>query len=283
MKSATTDLIEFLASANQMCMADVFDMETLSGVSRYTGADVDLFVEGNNYSSSGPLIKRDSTRLVRGIEVDSMKLKIAASQTMLIEGLPFVQAARMGALDNARIVLRKVFMEDWTLPIKGSVILFAGRVSDVSGSRSQCEIEVKSDLELLTVELPRNRYQAACVHTVYGPGCGVQRGSFQVTGAISGGSTRAMINTALVQADGYFNQGVFEFTSGPNVGFKRTVKKYAPGVFTFALPLPYTPTTGETFKVVPGCDKTQATCLSKFNNLGRRKGYNYVPASETVY
>ena len=283
MKTATAGLIAFLNTSTQMAMADLYTMETLSGVSRYTSADVDIFFGGFNYSSSGPIISRDSTRASRGMEVDAVRIKVAADASMLLEGLPFTQAALFGALDKSRITIQRVFMSDWGAAIEGGVVLFSGRVSDVKGSRSLVEIEVKSDMELLTVELPKNRYQSGCSNNLFGPSCGVQRGSYQFTSTVAAASTAAQVNSALAQATGYYDQGVFEFTSGVNAGLRRTIKSYTGGSFTFALPLPVAPNAGDTFKATAGCDKTQTTCNSKFGNLLRRRGYNYVPAAETVY
>ena len=65
-------------------------------------------------------------------------------------------------------------------------------------------------------------------------------------------------------------------------GISRTVKSYAGGQFVFILPLPYDPTVGDTFSVYPGCDKTQAVCQSKFNNVARFRGFPFIPVPETT-
>lgn len=283
MRNATPELIAFLNSSKQCAVADLYTMQTLSGASRYTGADIDMLFGGNNFSSQGPLIKRGRCRLMRGVEVDNMELTVYASDTMLIEGLPFVRASLQGALDDARITVNRAFMADWGSPIVGTIEMFSGRVSDVKGSRSVVNIDVKSDLELLDVMLPRPLYQSSCIHTLYGPGCGVQRGSFLVTSAAAAGSSTVLVNSALAQAAGWFDQGVLEFTSGANIGLRRTVKSFASGAFTFMLPLPFAPANGDTFKATPGCDKKLTTCTSKYSNQARHRAYPFVPAAETAY
>jgi hypothetical protein len=42
------------------------------------------------------------------------------------------------------------------------------------------------------------------------------------------------------------------------------------------------PNTGDTFTAYPGCDKTQNTCTSKFNNLVNFGGFPYVPVPEAA-
>lgn len=80
---------------------------------------------------------------------------------------------------------------------------------------------------------------------------------------------------------GYFAQGVITFTSGPNSGLKRTVASYAAGgLITLVLPLPVAPVAGNTFSIVPGCDKQMLTCEQKFNNLINFGGQPFIPQPE---
>ena len=82
---------------------------------------------------------------------------------------------------------------------------------------------------------------------------------------------------------GWFDLGTVTFTSGANNGISRTVKSYAPGVLNFSLPWPYTPAPGDTFTAYPGCDKMQATCRGKFNNVGRFSSEPFIPVAEVAF
>ncbi len=292
MKTKTPELVALLNSSTQFVMADLFTLTLTSGtVLRYTAADVDIAVGGNTYSAHGPLIKRGRVRVVRGLEVDTLDLRVMAAfdnAAHAIDGVPFVEAALKGALDGATVRLERAFLSSWALPPVGTVVLFSGRVSDVSGSRTEVRVTVKSDLELLNIKQPRNLYQASCLHTVYDTGCGVNKAARTVTGNVTANngtgqwlqSDRTEMTNAM--SGGWFDQGVITFTSGPNAGLKRTVKSYGAGQFMFALPLPNVPQVGDTFSVFPGCDKTQGTCSAKFNNLPRFRGYPYIPIAETA-
>lgn len=262
-------------------MADMFEFETPSGVTRYSGADFDFAWDGFIYQR-GPLLQRSGVRSTVGLQSDEMTIKADADSTMLLEGLPFVQAALNGALDRARMTLKRAFFSDWGQAPVGVLTLFPGRVSNVEGTRSRVEISVKSDIELLNAPTPPNLYQPPCVHTLFSPGCGALRGAFLVNGSVTGFSAGIMA-TNLSQVSGWFDQGTVKFLTGANAGLVRTVKSYAAGGFTFALPLPNPPTAGDTFEALPGCDKRQATCSDKFSNLPRFGGFPYVPAPETAY
>ena len=187
-----------------------------------------------------------------------------------------------GALDGARVVIERIFFSDWATPV-GAVVIFSGRVSDVSGSRSAVKVDVKSDIELLNVSSPRNIYQAGCMRTLYDGGCKVNREKFTVNGRVTANSaTGTELACNLMQADGWFNQGVIKFTSGRNAGLSRTVKEHKGGRLSFALRLPFPPQSGDVFKIYPGCDKRQETCGKKFDNIVHFRGFPYIPAADTI-
>lgn len=284
MKSASAALISLLNSSTQFLMADLYTLTLPSGtVLRYTSADRDMSWGAQVFSASGPLIERGTVRVVRGLEVDTLDLRVMAGAGHTLDGAPFVEAALKGVLDGATLLLERAFLTDWLLPPVGTVVLFSGRVSDVSGSRTEVQITVKSDLELLNIRMPRNLYQAPCLHTVYDSGCAANKLNFSRMSTVTGtNGTGQWLQSGLTQEPGWFDQGVLEFLMGANAGVRRTVKSYAYGQFWFALPLPKPPQVGDSFTVFPGCDKTKATCQSKFNNVVRFRGFPFVPTPETA-
>ena len=84
--------------------------------------------------------------------------------------------------------------------------------------------------------------------------------------------------------NGYFSQGVITFTSGANNGQSAYVAQYdGDGTVHLLVSLPAVPTAGDTFTIVPGCDKQQPTCLHKYNNLINFGGTPFVPTPEAVF
>ena len=283
MKKASQELINLLHGSDEFLMADLFTITLASGeVLRYTNADIDVSWNGGEFKGRTIVISRGATRITRDLEADTNELSIAAASDHKLEGLPFVEAALNGSLDGARVKIERVFFSDWQTPV-GTIVIFAGRVSDVSGSRGGVKVTTKSDIELLNVSSPRNIYQSGCMRTLYDTGCGVNRDALTVDGRVTANSTAGTeLTSNLTQADGWFEQGVVKFTSGRNAGLSRTVKSYKGGVLSFALRLPYPPATGDVFKIYPGCDKRQETCKAKFNNVIHFRGFPYVPAADTV-
>lgn len=283
MKSADPALVTLLSTAHEFWIADLYTITLVDGtVLRYTSADVDVVTGGRTFSKSGPLIQRSRTRIAIGTAVDSLDLTLSAQSDTLLSGLPWLHAISNGALDGATVDLERAFASAPGAAIAGTVLLFSGRVSDTTTDSLNARVIVRSHMELLNTPLPRNLYQPPCGFSLYDTGCGVNRASYAVNSSVASGSTRQVINCALAQASGYFNIGELVFTSGANLGVRRTVKNYTPGVVTLAYPLPKAVAVGNTFTIYPGCDKRLTTCDTKFANKARFRGTPFVPVPEAA-
>lgn len=231
-----------------------------------------------------PLIKRGSIRTVIGVEVDTLDLRLLCDASTAVANVPLPQFARNGGFDGARIQLDRYFSASWTSTACGSVNLFSGRVAEIEITGTEVHMAVKSDLELLSVQMPRNIYMAGCRHTLYDAGCGLVAANFTVTGNVSANSTVSSINCNLAQAAGYFDLGTIVFTTGQNAGAQRSVKTHTSGVLVPSIPLLYVPAAGDLFTAKPGCDKLLATCNSaKFSNQANFGGMPFIPSPETTY
>lgn len=295
MKTATTTLTTFLATAQPMIVVDCYtfsvlkhrisattgDLETYTTDYRWNTWDKDLALYPYTWLSTGPIIERDMVKSVVGVEVDTLTLKIYANESMTIEGVPFLQACARDVLDGARVKLERAFL-DKDQNFIGTLTMFVGAVAGVKSSRSMVELAVASDLQLLNIQMPRNLYQPGCQHTVYDNGCTKSRPAMMATGTVSSPTVNNVIGSSLTQADGYFDMGTLLFTSGALAGVMRTVKTYAGKQFNFVNPLTTAPAAGDTFKVWPGCDKSLGTCGSKFSNTVNFRGFPFVPAPETA-
>ena len=292
MKTASPQLISHLNTTRQLIIADLYTFSVQRvhwqdevGLVfnrydyRYTSWDTDLTYNSATYSATGPLIERDRVRSVIGVEVDTLRIKAYASEAMAIEGQPFITGAIKGVLDGALVRLDRAFLSG--SQIVGVVNMFSGRVSNVRASRSVAEIEVASDIELLNSNMPRKLYQPGCQHTLYDAGCGLNQDNFSYEGTVTS-ATATSITASLSHAAGYWDLGGVIFKTGTNSGVLRTVKSWDGSTLQLVSPLAFVPDVGDVFQVYSGCDKTQATCTAKFNNVVRFKGFPYVPTPETM-
>lgn len=283
MKTASESLITLLNGGGPYLYCELYTFTLADGsVLRTTDADIAITWGGNTFPPGAPLLKRSRLRVVIGTEADSLTLTAWPKASDTAAGLPFAAAARQGAFDGATLRIDRAYLSSWPVVV-GTLNKFVGLVSDIAPSRNEVVFTVKSALELLAVQMPRNVYQGVCMRSLYDTGCGVSRSAFTVSGTASGAGTRNTAPSGRTEADGWFDQGVLTFTSGALAGVRRTIQHYAGGTFTFALPLPSAPVGGETFTAYPGCDKTAATCASKFANLRHFRAFPYIPVPETTF
>lgn len=285
MKSRTPALKAHLASGGPFILADLYTFEFASGeVRHYTSFDIDLAWNGDAYSASGPVFNRSKTRTVIGLEVDTLDVSVYPKPDDMLAGLPMIAAARSGAFDGAWLRLEVAFL-DSSFRVIGTDHRFSGLVADIEPSRTAIQMHVNSGLFLLNTQLPRNQYQATCLHALYDGDCGLQRSAWGVAASVGNGSTTSVIQAGIdhtIYPDGWLERGYILFSNGSLAGTRATIKSHVNGVLTLLMPLPAVPATGSAFTAYAGCDKSMSTCQGKFNNVINFKGMPFIPVAETA-
>lgn len=299
MRNASAGLIAYLNSLSPTVQPYVADLLTIiqknGTITRLTSAPVDVAstsqaisfsdVTVYNFLSGGVTFTRSRVKQVIGLTVDNLTLTLITDPlTQTLGGIPWSAAAQDGAFDGARFVLERAFMPTWGDTSNGTLIIFAGSAGEIQATRTSIGVTVVADINILERPMPRNVWQAGCLHNLYDAGCTLSQGAFTVTGVVVAGGTASAFRTNLTQADDYFALGAITFTSGVLSGQTVTVKAYAnaSGLVTPNVVLPSNPAAGVTFSIYPGCDKTQATCTNKFSNLAHFRGFPYIPVPETA-
>ena len=289
MRTATTALIDYINARRadpdaQAIVADCYTFTLLSGlILTYTNADVPITLNGYVYVANSILVDGLKFKCTVGLEVDQQQITISARAVDTVGGVPFLQALRNGVFDGCEIQRERAFLNSWSTadtsaPI-GSVILFKGRIGTVDSiGRTTAQITVNSDLVLLDLQMPRNVYSPNCQHVLYDSGCALVKNAFGTAGTVGSGSTFATINWSGATAN--FVQGTLTFSSGINSGLSVNVKSVVAGVsLGLSYPLTVAPAAGDAFTAYFGCDHTQSTCTTKFNNLAHFRGFPYVPSA----
>jgi len=280
-RSATPALLAHLdalrAGDGRSLVADLYTFMLRTGtVLAYTNADVPITWNGYTYLSDGILVDGLRFKCTAGLDVDHQQITIAAREADTVSGVPFLQALRIGVFDGCEIRRERAFLTAWNNAPVGAVILFRGRIGTIDKiGRTEAEITVNSDLVLLDLDMPRNLYTPNCLHVLYDSGCGLDKEAFGADGTVGAGSGRTVINWS--GSSEVYKQGTLSFTTGTSSGLTATIKDATSSSLTLGYPLPDAPALGDGFTVYQGCDHTQATCTTKFNNLLHFRGFPYVP------
>jgi len=282
MKPASTALISLLNSSEQFIMADLYSFSLVGGsVHRYSAAPTPLTANGLTFAL-GPKFERSKIKVVIGVQVDELEVKVYPESTDLIGDLPFLQAAWQGQLDGALLQLERALMPAYGDTSPGTVVLFSGRISDVDCSRTGIDMKCRSHLELLNIQMPRRLWQSACTHIFGGPMCQFDRTSLAANFSAGAGSTQTVITNAPNSATP-FAQGTITGLTGSNAGLSRAVAGFVNGTtVTVKVAFPFPITAGDQFELLPGCDRTITTCTNVFNNAVHFGGFPYIPTPETA-
>src|SRR6516162_8497841 len=248
MKEASPALIALLSSTNQFIMADLYTVTLIGGsVLRYSAAPTALFANGYTFAL-GPKFERSKTKVVIGTQVDELEVRIYTEPTDLIGGVPFLQAAWQGQFDGALLQLERAFMPTYGDTTPGTVVLFAGRISDIDCSRSGIDMKCRSHLELLNIQMPRRLWQASCTQVLGGPMCQFDRASLALTFSAGAGSTQTVITNAPTSMTP-FTLGTILGLTGANAGESRTIADFVTGsTVTLKLAFLFAVVGGDQFK-----------------------------------
>lgn len=91
-------------------------------------------------------------------------------------------------------------------------------------------------------------------------------------------NNRIFTASTLTNTDGDFNGGIIEFTSGDATGRKMEIKNYTASTkkIELQLPLNFNINTGDSFKIIRGCNKIKSRC-KEFSNVVNFRGFTFVP------
>jgi len=143
-------------------------------------------------------------------------------------------------------------------------------------------MKCRSHLELLNIQMPRRLWQSSCTHVFGDAMCLFDRSSLAATFSAASGSTTTVIQGAPTTTTPY-TQGTIIAVTGGNAGYSRTISSFVSGgTVTVKLAFLSPVAAGDQFQLLPGCDRTLATCTNVFNNAVHFGGFPYIPTPETA-
>ena len=296
MRTTNAAIISFLQENTEHLFADTYQIDLINGTSYYYTTATNSWTLGVTvsppitYQARQVLFSGVKLRQTDSLDIDEQELKIAYKPGATIAGQTWFQAMNTGILDGARITRGRAFFRQWgQQPVGGQVItLFYGYVASVlQAGASLATVQVKSDLNLLDMDIPRNLWGPTCIWVFGttnpdGSGCKVNRNLYAQHGIVGSSPSFSKIPWAHTDAGNYFAQGTVQFETGANVGSRRTIQYSDSTQLVVTYPWNNPVAAGDQFVAYPGCDRKQSTCSSKYNNLPNFRGFPYVPPPETA-
>jgi len=197
-----------------------------------------------------------------------------------------------GLLDGARIEVWMVPWDNagWEIPFR----LIAGVVGAGGFGVAEYHQELitesarLSQRALLEIFTPGCRYQFGSTRDSR---CPVDLAAITVTGSVTGttipnastdSTRRIFTDSARTEADGFFNLGTIEWTSGPNAGARAEIKDFTAGQFILWESLAFPIAIGDGYTAEPGCDKSEADHLRFNPNMTDFGGFPHLPGQDQI-
>lgn len=188
-----------------------------------------------------------------------------------------------GRYDYARLTL---FVVDYTNLGALSGTIKYGRIGEVSLQRDLFTSEFRGLSQALEQDTITH-YMPSCNATLGDSQCKVAlTGTFADTGSITTYvSQRKFRDTSIVEADGWWTGGILRWTSGNNAGREMEIKEHLasdagegsePTIQLLEAEFG-TLQVGDTYSMTAGCDKSMATCKTKFANVVNYRGFPHLP------
>lgn len=281
-----------LLASRQFVVANLFTITPLQGaVVRLCDAQEDVSVVSWNsanrytYAARQAVISGLRARSTIGMEVDEQSISIAYAQATLFQNWqPWPVALLQGRLDGARISRDWAVASSFGGPWVGVVRMFDGLVSELeSVGRSIASLKVKSDLERLNIQMPRDLYTPVCKNTLGDAKCGIDLNALGVLGAVGAGATSTRLPWSSSATTYAF--GKVHISNGDSVTRVRTILKADASALTLCYPLDFVPAASLQFTAFPGCSRLAARCQVLQGALwaNRFGGTPYIPVAETAF
>lgn len=189
-----------------------------------------------------------------------------------------------GVYDGAAV---EIWLVDWT-DVTDRVLLDVASIGEVTRGEGAFRAELRSSAHHF--DQPQGRaFQRNCSADLGDARCGVDLDApgLRATGAVvsfDGGAL--VVDLAQSFTTGFFSGGVLTFASGDNAGATFAIKSHRHDGSHASLTLWTQPGgaigVGDVANLVAGCDKSPASCQTKFNNIVNFRGFPHMPGNDRV-
>lgn len=239
----------------------------------FTSHDRDVELDGLILRASPGMMPSSIVESI-GLDVDGLDVRGALTADA-------IRADDLGAgrWDAARL---SIFLFDWTDPSAGMRMLAVGELGAISHSGSEFDAEFKGPAAKLDRAVAPYT-SPGCRADFCDADCGMSAARFthqaQILSAMGSEITLA---APLPGTSDNFAFGKMRWLDGPNCGlWSDILTTSATGIHLIAPP-PYPAFPGNSVDLIEGCDKTIATCGTRFGNAVNFRGEPYLPGNDIL-
>ena len=245
----------------------------------FTDHDASLGFDGVTYEAVSGM-SATAIESSAGLAVDNLDVLGALNSARLSEA-----DLAAGRFDDAEVEIWRV---NWAEPDQ-RVLMRRGNLGEVARGRSGFRAEVRGLAHRLNQTVGRV-YQYTCDAEVGDVRCGVDldAAAFRGTGTIAAVRDRRLVEVAGLDAFAadWFARGLLHAASGANAGLAFELRGHLRDGTTTILelwePAPSAFAIGDAISVTAGCDKSFATCKTKFLNQLNYRGFHLMPGNDFV-
>ena len=243
----------------------------------FTDHDRNVSFDGVTYEAASGFTASEIHESV-GLNVDNLDVSGAIRSDRLS-----ADDLTAGMFDDAGVA---IFRVNWSDPDQ-RVLVRAGSLGEVRRAGQAFTAEVRGLAHYL--QQPSGRlFQYGCDADLGDVRCGVDVNSpaYMASGTVSELISSRVFVVSGIEAygDGWFRHGKVKFTSGANAGREIEIKRHDDNGSGARIELWQSPsrpvTTGEGVTLSAGCDRTLATCRTKFANVVNYRGFPHMPGND---
>lgn len=260
-------------------LATLWRVRRRDGVEAYfTDHDQDITYEGATYKASTGF-RRSDVATMHGIAVDDLETEGILDGDQLT-----ARDLRLGLWDDAEVWIGLI---NWADPSMGQVALRRGHLGEVVLQHNGTWTAELRGLLMRTGQKVLEHYQPTCRADLADARCQVDLSSAGAMGTVTA-VTSASVFTADVAASpiagASFSGGWCTWSTGDNAGAQLEVARWDVDTDTLTLFLGavYPIEVGDTFQLVPGCNKKFTTCRDVFDNAINFRGEPFLPGSDML-
>ncbi len=239
----------------------------------FTSHDRDIELDGLLHRSS-PGMQPSSILESLGLDTDGLEVQGAIDSAAISEA-----DLTAGRWDGARII---IYLFDWTQPAAGRRHLASGELGEVSFSNTLFQAELRGLTSLLDAPIVPQT-SPGCRAVFCGADCGLNMQRFRHAVKVANVTGDQVKATApLLGTLGVFAYGNARWLDGPNCGLVSDIVASSVSTLTLARPLYTAVQSGARLILTEGCDKTLATCSTRFGNAVNFRGEPHLPGNDVL-